>query len=636
MTPAHCHVVIPDALSGSQAMSECAARFVKHLRARAEVFAPARVDVWCVGGEGASVRRLDDGRPVQPERIGGSAVHVLANTAFLLQDVPPFPALAAQAARRAVAVCATPGSCDAHALAWKPGRLNGRELRGALAALAATVGDPAAQRAMDDFGERPFAPDGSTGSPSLTLEGIDAPAARRSSEAPVHLNTALAELLAHPEDAAGVAGTLLARRADSAVPWIFNSLVNQIEYQSGAVEVASFPPEVHLSLTGVCNLECRFCAYTHDNAIRAFADTQRFAALDFLRHVRILRLSSGLGEPTLDRHLPDIVRLLVERFPQLALNFFTNGVALHRPGLIEALVGRVAWINVSLNAASAASWQEQHQADHFDRVCDNLLALRDAKRTARCLQPLVFASIVLNGRNLDDLPRLPALCRRLGIDRLSAFPYAALGYDTTTHTFGPQDTLERWRDRYDALHDETLDEARRHGVSVELPVPAGGKAVRFGLEVRRLHDFAGVERNEWPLAALADALHARPATAERCAFPWRIGCIGSTHRGSRAKSESHYMYPCIGPLSSADLSAATAFRFPDEAGMATLWNNPVFRHLRTAQSRRGVSPVCDHCRHHDSRDPGEFPALERLVAEFTTDMDALTAVRAPTWIRPAG
>jgi molybdenum cofactor biosynthesis enzyme MoaA len=636
MIPAHCHVVVPDTLPGSSAMSECAARFVSHLRARAEVFAPGRVDVWCVGGEGGRVRRLDDGRPVQPERIGGSGVHVLANASFLLQDVPPFPALAAQAARRAIAVCATPGSSDAHALAWTPGRLNGRELRGALAALAATAGDPAAQRAMDGFGERPLAPDGSTQGPSQAPGVIDAPVARRPSEAPVHLNTALAELLAHPGDGAGVLGTLLARRAASAVPWIFNSLANQIEYQEGAVEVASFPPEVHLSLTGTCNLECRFCAYTHDNALRAFTDAQRVERLDFLRHVRILRLSSGLGEPTLDRHLPDIVRLLNARFPQLALNFFTNAVALHRPGLIDALVGGVAWINVSLNAASAASWQVQHQADHFERVCDNLLALRDAKRAAGRLQPLVFASIVLNGRNLDDLPRLPALCRRLGVDRLSAFPYAALGYDSTAHTFGPQDTLERWRERYDALHGETLDEARRHGVSVELPVPAGGKAVRFGLEVRRLDDFAGVERNEWPLAALAQALHGRPPAVERCAFPWRIGCIGSTHRGSRAQAESHYMYPCIGPLSSADLSAATAFRFPDEAGMAALWNNPVFRHLRTAQSRRGVSPVCDHCRHHDSRDPGEFPALERLVAEFTTDMDALTGVRAPTWIQPAG
>jgi hypothetical protein len=138
-----------------------------------------------------------------------------------------------------------------------------------------------------------------------------------------------------------------------------------------------------------------------------------------------------------------------------------------------------------------------------------------------------------------------------------------------------------------------------------------------------LYDFATIEKNDWQLGKLAHAWPASQPPGNYCGFLWRMGCIGSTHKGSRARGETNYMYPCIGPLSSAELSRNTAFRFPDEAGFAELWNNPVFRHLRTAQHQPGVSKVCDKCRNSDSRNAENFPDFERLVAEFTSDMDAM-------------
>jgi hypothetical protein len=83
------------------------------------------------------------------------------------------------------------------------------------------------------------------------------------------------------------------------------------------------------------------------------------------------------------------------------------------------------------------------------------------------------------------------------------------------------------------------------------------------------------------------------------------------------------MYPCIGPLASAELSDANTFDFPAESGFSALWNNPVFRHLRAAQKQRGICAVCDKCRCSDSRDAENFPAFEQLVAEFTSAMGAL-------------
>jgi MoaA/NifB/PqqE/SkfB family radical SAM enzyme len=645
--PVRCDVVLPGTPDPEHAISPCAARVVGYLRNRAEVFAPQRTQLWMVGQDAPCRWRLHDGRPAVRD-ASGTRLRVVVNPAFLLQDRPPFAALVERAEAAASAWCANPCTGDRYAFAWRDGAVSDDIVSGALRALTATVATGLPFGECDDFaGGPPIPPGAALACQSPALDGVANVRGRRYSDAPVYVNTALFELLKGNANRCQSGGglpddlsALRSLRAASRAPWLFNALINEIEYRTAVVAPDSIPPEVHLSLTGACNLECRFCAYTHANAIRQFTGVARVSQLDFLRNVQTLRLSSGLGEPTLNKDLPEIIRFLAGRFPQLGLNFFTNGIALHRRDMIDSLLDRVRWINVSLNAASADSWKTQHQADHFGKVCDNLLQLRRARRERGAVFPLVFSSIVVNRRNLADLPRMPALCRRLGIDRLSAFPYSALGYHTTPHTFGPEETLENSREAYDDIHEETLREGALHRVSLELPLHSSEKNVKFGMEARRLHDFAGIERNEWPLTKLADAFFDDPRPATACHFLWRIGCIGSTHNANRARDATHYMYPCIGPLSSADLSRVNAFDFPGEAGFSKLWNNEVFRRLRLAQTRAGVSTVCDKCRCSDSRDRENFPAFERLVAEFMEQADPMTSAEGvpPTVIpiRAAG
>src|SRR5260370_23450691 len=120
-------------------------------------------------------------------------------------------------------------------------------------------------------------------------------------------------------------------------------MVNEIDLGVGAVKPQSFPTEIHLSVTGKCNLECRFCAYTHENARLEFVTTEQFSNLDFLQNVQTLRLNSGLGEPTLNRDFADILNLISTRYPHIGINFFTDGIALNRGGLLDAIVGKVQW-----------------------------------------------------------------------------------------------------------------------------------------------------------------------------------------------------------------------------------------------------------------------------------------------------
>jgi len=452
---------------------------------------------------------------------------------------------------------------------------------------------------------------------------------RRWADSPRFLNTAFKEIISTPQsrtpigsDPGRMAEALAMQRDASRVPWVFNTLLNDIDYRLGSIQPRSFPPEIHLSMTGRCDIECRFCGYTHDASRSKFVDPLQVARMDFLRHVQGLRLNSGLGEPTLNKDLPAIIEYVSTHYPHVGINFFTNGLALRRPGLIDAIVGNVRWISVSLNAATRESWKEQCQSDQFERVCSNLRTLHEAKRSRRSLWPLVCGSMVLTRASLNDLPHMPALCRALGVDRFTAFPYFGLGFHHPDK-YRAEMTLAACREQYDELYWTTVREAETHHVSLEVPLPSDQKRVAFGLEVRAFYDFARIETNEWTLGRFLDGLQFDKPVGAHCHFLWRQGAIGSTNNAGHATDETHYMYPCLGPLSSVDLSRTTAFRFPDAKGFLELWQGPLFSHLRQAQHRQGVCDVCDVCRQHDTRDPKRFALLENLVGQFSEQFSGI-------------
>lgn len=555
------------------------------------------------------------------EARGEDGPVLLFNLAFLLADPPPFAALAEAAATASLALAGSSATRELLAAAARPGALAPAALAGLLDQLCGgPERDPERDWRALPTGALVLAPGPARLENCPSLRDREDARAGRLPEWTGWLNQGWAELAQAAPCAdtgpAQLAQALLDWRERSAVPWIANTLLNEVELRLGVAQPRSVPPEVHLSVTGACNLECRFCGYSHASARFERVTAEEVEAFQPLRHARVLRLNSGIGEPTLDRHLGAIVERVTTRFPQLNLNFFTNALTLTRHDLLRSVVGRVRWVNASLNAAGRAAWREQCGLDLFDQVVAQLAALRDARRAAGAVWPLVLGSIVVNRRNLAELPRLPRLCRELGLDRLTAFPYFALVAEGPGR-FGPEETLEACRDEYDALYDETVAEARLHEVSLEIPPPRARKHTAFGLEVRPLHDFARVEVNEWSLSRLLCAVDFPAPPGARCAFLWRQAAMGSTTRLSRAPEVGHFLYPCLGPLGAVDYSRSTALHPARPESFGAAWNSRAFTSLREAQSRPGVCAVCDACRAVDTRDPRRHQELRRLVDEYS-------------------
>ena len=559
--------------------------------------------------------------------------HLFMNVGLLASDTPPIENLVQNAERGQWAWSGQVGSNSVHAMAYtvqgflrKTSIVTSHDkLRWALLRLTVCSKESSSTNNLDksnDFKNGLIPPNTAGLDHSPAMESTRAVKRRPTALDPLFLNTAFMEIVSNPVTGkGGPEGTdamvcaLLNHRDQSDVPWVFNAMVNEIEYRLGSTVPKAFPPEIHLSTTGMCNINCRFCNYEHGISRQDYVQPEQIRKMDYLRHIQTIRLSSGLGEPSLNPHLSEIIRFISKTFPHLQLGFFSNGTALNKKGLMDTIVGNVNWINISLNATSSKSYRVQCHMDGFDLVSENLAHLLAVKRARKNLMPLAMGSMVLNRRNLDDLPRMPALCRQLGIDRLTVFPLSALGSHDPLK-FGPDDTLAACMTHYEPLYEKTVKASEQHRVTLEIPSPLPHSESSFGMPRRKLYDFAQIESNEWPLGRFLTGLKFENPEGSYCDFLWRYAAIGSTNNTGHSPNETHFLYPCVGPLSSVDLSRRTAFRFQDEKGFLNIWQHPVLNLLREAQHRPGVCNVCDLCRDNDVRNPKHFRSLEEGVARF--------------------
>lgn len=456
-----------------------------------------------------------------------------------------------------------------------------------------------------------FTPPVSCGN-SCLFDGINTPPTRPLPMSSPYLNTAYREIIYAPgndrsskdDDTPQLIWHLKALEKTSQVPWIYNTLVNEIEYFTGQHTLTSFPPEVHMSVSGACSLECKFCTYERVNSRTAYLDRSHFQTALPLARMHSLRLTSGLGEPTLNPHLAGIIHWISREYPHIILNFFTNGLMLNRPGLISALVENVRWINISLNAATAATWQYICGRDMFERLIRNIKMLNARKKATHSLLPVLHASMVINSFNIHELPKMPKLCHQLGIDKFTVIPFYSMNM-LSLKKLRDDNTLEHFRRQYDLLYEDTIMAAKNYGISIELPRSAHRLSIRFGLEQRDFYDFCGIGE---PLSC--DIHHLLPnfrdyeKAPRQCPDLWRQLLISHTYRNHEGfENFTHFRYPCLGPMCYTDYSMISGINPKDPEGLAPLNNHLIFKFLRKSQFQPGSNAVCDLCRGIDSRNP---------------------------------
>jgi hypothetical protein len=203
-----------------------------------------------------------------------------------------------------------------------------------------------------------------------------------------------------------------------------NYAVNLWEYEHGVEELTSFPWNITIPMTEVCNATCTFCSSPLVPNPKALAvqEVRHFA--DALRYAIYVSLQ-GLGEPLAHPQFEEIVEALQQyQNPVAQLEIITNGWLLsgHRWELLKSL--RPCAIQVSVNAATDRTHQIAmgSRPGTFDQVVKNIGHVLADPDWRRCLK----VSMVITRHSLAEVPQLLDLFMEKGVDHFQFNPLLPL------------------------------------------------------------------------------------------------------------------------------------------------------------------------------------------------------------------
>jgi len=181
----------------------------------------------------------------------------------------------------------------------------------------------------------------------------------------------------------------------------------------------ALPRELQVEVTGACNLRCAMCLVRYREPLdrrRASLDFERFKALvDALPELETVTLQ-GLGEPLM---APDLFRMLEYGATRgLRMGFNTNATLLTRSTAERLVDAGVDWLHVSVDGATAATYESIRDGSSFAKVERNVRGLVEVMRARGVERPRLSIVFVAMRRNLAELPGLVRLAAAWGVPTL--------------------------------------------------------------------------------------------------------------------------------------------------------------------------------------------------------------------------
>jgi len=193
-----------------------------------------------------------------------------------------------------------------------------------------------------------------------------------------------------------------------------------------------YPLYLEISPSGTCNHRCVYCALD-------FMEYQpRFLDKDILKE-RLYEMGklgvksimyAGEGEPFLHKDIAGIIHCTKDAGIDVAVT--TNGVLFDKK-LINAILGNLTWIKVSINAATRETYAKIHNTNpaDFDRVIENMSYASKVK-LKKALTCTLGMQIVLLPENYQEIELLAYKAKSIGMDYLVIKPYSQHPLSKTT------------------------------------------------------------------------------------------------------------------------------------------------------------------------------------------------------------
>jgi radical SAM protein with 4Fe4S-binding SPASM domain len=224
------------------------------------------------------------------------------------------------------------------------------------------------------------------------------------------------------------------------------------------------------------------------------------AIVDDLPELESIQLQ-GLGEPLLAPDLFAMIAHAAERGVRVGFN--TNAMLLTAARGERLIRAGLDWLHISIDGATAATYEAIRGGASFDRVCANVSAFVETKRRLGATNPTLELVFVAMRRNIAELPDLVRMAAGWGIDRIHV--------QNLSHSFEDTEGLTGYREIQRYTLAEALWSARDRSRALEAIDHARAEATRLGVHLR-------VPRLTGPESS--DVTRLRPPGTPGCSWPW--------------------------------------------------------------------------------------------------------------------
>ncbi len=239
-----------------------------------------------------------------------------------------------------------------------------------------------------------------------------------------------------------------------------NYLAAERALAEGRVRLDNLPVHARLDVTTRCNLRCIQCVGIQARLAERDMDPEVLEriASEVLPTAAAVQYADG-GEPFLYKQHPRTLELLSQhRHPYSRI--FTNATLLDEALCRRLIECGLKDLAVSLDGATAPTFEGIRRGASFDRVVENLTRLRDLKRKLGSRLPVVTVHVVAMRDNLAELASIVRLAKELAAEEVIV--YALNCYTPEMHAQSTASVPEETRRR--------LAEAIEVGMELGLPV----------------------------------------------------------------------------------------------------------------------------------------------------------------------
>jgi radical SAM protein with 4Fe4S-binding SPASM domain len=177
------------------------------------------------------------------------------------------------------------------------------------------------------------------------------------------------------------------------------------------------PKTLYLETTNRCNLRCKGCIQYHGHW-----EPRRDLSLEEFRMITgqlpdlERAVLHGIGEPLLNKALPEMIRRLKKRRVHVLFN--SNGILLDARRRDELMEAGLDELRVSLDAATPEGYRAVRNSDAFDRIVDNLRRFSETLALRRAKFPKLSLWFLASRENISELSGLIELAASIGVQEV--------------------------------------------------------------------------------------------------------------------------------------------------------------------------------------------------------------------------